>query len=147
MAQKAVDIYLSKNPWTSKGPETPLFLGEKGGRLQASILQKALRALRTAYGMPEHVTPHSFRHSFASHLLDGGASLRDVQELLGHTSVRATQVYTQTTQKRLQELYQSAHPDMIKDVAKDAVRDAGKNAVTDVIRGGQSIGGVSGQEG
>jgi len=112
IAEKAVDRYLSKNPWASWGPETPLFLGEKGKRLQAGILQKSLRALRVTYGLPDHVTPHSFRHSFASHLLDGGASLRDVQELLGHTSVRATQVYTQTTQKRLKELYLSAHPDM-----------------------------------
>ena len=116
LAEKAVEMYWQKHPWGAKnGPETPLFLGEKGGRLQASILQKALRAMRLAFGLPDHVTPHSFRHSFASHLLDGGVSLRDVQELLGHTSVRATQRYTQTTQRRLQELYQSAHPGMLKE--------------------------------
>ena len=86
--------------------------------MQASILQKSLRAMRLAFGLPDHVTPHSFRHSFASHLLDGGASLRDVQELLGHSSVRATQKYTQTTQKRLQELYQSAHPSMTNSIQK-----------------------------
>lgn len=115
-AISAVTIYWEKNPWGAMhGPETPLFLGEKGGRLQASILQKALRAMRLAFGMPDHVTPHSFRHSFASHLLDGGVSLRDVQELLGHSSVRATQRYTQTTQRRLQELYQSAHPSINKN--------------------------------
>jgi|LauGreDrversion4_2_1035121.scaffolds.fasta_scaffold111498_3 integrase/recombinase XerC len=119
IALNAVNTYWQKNPWGAKnGAETPLFLGEKGGRLQASILQKSLRAMRLAFGLPDHVTPHSFRHSFASHLLDGGASLRDVQELLGHSSVRATQKYTQTTQKRLQELYQSAHPSMTNSIQK-----------------------------
>ncbi len=112
IARKAVDIYLSKVPHLNTGPETPLFLGEKGKRLQAAILQKHLRHLRPTYGLPEHVTPHSFRHSFASHLLDSGVSLRDVQELLGHTSVRATQIYTQNTQGHLQELYRAAHPGM-----------------------------------
>jgi site-specific recombinase XerC len=127
-----------------------LFLGEKGGRLQASILQKALRALRMAYGMPEHVAPHGFRHSFASHLLDGGASLRDVQELLGRTCVRATQVYTQATQKPLQGLHQSSHPHMIKGGAKDAIRDAVRDVVTDVTRGAtrdeQSMESILGQK-
>ncbi len=114
IAQQAVESYLRKSPWTDRHPQTPVFLGEKGKRLQAGIVQKALRVLRITYHLPEHTTPHSFRHSFASHVLDGGACLRDVQELLGHKSVRATQVYTQTTQTRLQELYQRAHPGMKK---------------------------------
>jgi integrase/recombinase XerC len=114
IAQNAVDAYLGKSPFLDRHPETPVFLGEKGKRLQAGIVQKSLRLLRTTYNLPDHTTPHSFRHSFASHILDGGACLRDVQELLGHKSVRATQIYTQTTQTRLQELYQRAHPGMTK---------------------------------
>jgi integrase/recombinase XerC len=113
VAKKAIDAYLSTVPHVNQGGTTPLFLGEKGKRLQPAIVQKHMRYVRLAHGLPEHATPHSFRHSFASHLLDSGTCLRDVQELLGHVSVRATQIYTQNTKGHLQELYRCAHPGML----------------------------------
>ena len=72
-------------------PGDPLFIGAKGERLCAGVAQRALRDLRRAAGLPEHATPHALRHSFATHLLGGGADLRSIQELLGHASLSTTQ--------------------------------------------------------
>jgi integrase/recombinase XerD len=87
-----------------------LFLNARGGRLtrqsSARILQ---RHARTA-GLERHVTLHSLRHSFATHLLEGGADVRVVQELLGHASVATTQVYTLVTKEHLREVYYTSHP-------------------------------------
>jgi integrase/recombinase XerD len=108
----AVSDYLTRSrPTLSKVlTQKALFLNQRGGRLtrQSAWSIVANRAARA--GLAEVVTPHSMRHSFATHLLDGGADIRVVQELLGHASVTTTQIYTLITIDRLRESYASAHP-------------------------------------
>jgi len=91
-------------------PDGPLFVGARGGRLNASVVQKQLRRLRGVLGLPESATPHALRHSFATHLLAGGGDLRTIQELLGHASLSTTQRYTEVDAERLLESYDAAHP-------------------------------------
>lgn len=88
----------------------PIFLGEKGRVLQSSVFRKQLVTLRRSLGLPEHLTPHSFRHSFATHLLENGADLRSIQELLGHKSLSTTQRYTKVNIKHLSDVYKASHP-------------------------------------
>ncbi len=108
----AVNDYLTRSrPTLCKvSTQKALFLNQRGGRLtrQSAWSIVANRAARA--GLSEVVTPHSMRHSFATHLLDGGADIRVVQELLGHASVTTTQIYTLITIDRLRESYASAHP-------------------------------------
>lgn len=94
-------------------PETalrPLFVGERGHRLNAGMAQKHLRNLRVKLGLPETLTPHALRHSFATHLLQNGANLREIQELLGHASLSTTQRYTDVDMAALMAVYKKAHP-------------------------------------
>jgi integrase/recombinase XerC len=91
-------------------PHMPLFLGIKGDRLSPRVVQKQMEKIRLALGMPATATPHSLRHSFASHLLAGGADLRSIQELMGHDSLTSTQVYTKLEDQALFETYLNAHP-------------------------------------
>ena len=107
----AVEQYLHLCPYTRNGDADPLFLGEKGKRLQAAIYQRYFRQRRVQFHLPANATPHSLRHSFASHLLDNNASLRDIQELLGHSSLRSTQRYTASSHQHLHAMYQACHPD------------------------------------
>lgn len=91
-------------------PDGPLFRGAKGGRLSGDVIRLAVRRWRRALGLAKQTTPHALRHSFATHLLDHGADLRAVQELLGHASLSTTQLYTKVETTRLKEAFQRAHP-------------------------------------
>ncbi len=93
------------------GPGLPaLFLNARGGRLSRQSAWTVLRAAAERAGVRREVSPHTLRHSFATHLLDGGADVRVVQELLGHAAVTTTQVYTLVTVDRLREVYATSHP-------------------------------------
>jgi tyrosine recombinase XerC len=87
-----------------------LFLNRDGGRLTERSIQRILRKYSRVAGIKKRVHPHLLRHTFATHLLDGGADLRVVQELLGHASLVSTQIYTHVTQTRARKVYLSAHP-------------------------------------
>jgi len=91
-------------------PEGPMFVGARGGPLSPRIIQLAMERLRGALGLPDSATPHALRHSFATHLLSRGGDLRAIQELLGHSSLSTTQIYTGIDSERLLEVYRSAHP-------------------------------------
>jgi integrase/recombinase XerC len=106
---QAVARYVAACPWPI-GRETVLFLGARGGPLQPGVVRANVRAARRAMGLPERTTPHALRHSFATHLLAGGADLRSLQELLGHASLASTQVYTGVDAAYLLDVYRTAHP-------------------------------------
>jgi integrase/recombinase XerC len=105
----ALEAYLVACPYRLS-PGTPLFLGARGKVLQAAVVRRQMQTLRRLLGLPESATPHALRHSFATHLLAGGADLRVIQELLGHASLSSTQGYTQVDAERLLRLYDDAHP-------------------------------------
>jgi integrase/recombinase XerC len=88
----------------------PLFLGARGGPLSADLVRRAVRAARVRLGLPDTLTPHALRHSFATHLLARGADLRSLQELLGHASLSSTQIYTKVDAAHLLDVYRHAHP-------------------------------------
>ena len=88
----------------------PLFVGDRGGRWARQQAWSAIKRAAAAAGLPDRVSPHTLRHSFATHLLEGGADLRIVQELLGHASISTTQLYTHLTGERIREVYARAHP-------------------------------------
>jgi len=112
-ALRAIEDYLvrARPVLAASGRGTPrLFLNARGGPLSRQSAWTILRTAAERAGLASTVSPHTLRHSFATHLLDGGADVRVVQELLGHASVTTTQVYTLVTVDRLREVYATAHP-------------------------------------
>jgi integrase/recombinase XerD len=96
--------------WARRGDAEALFIGARGGRLGRQHVWAILQHYGERVGVADHLSPHVLRHSCATHLLDHGADLRIVQELLGHASISTTQVYTQVSQERLVQVYREAHP-------------------------------------
>lgn len=112
-AQAALDAYLVRTrPLLAvNGKGTPaLFLNQRGGRLSRQSAWQIIHDASVAAKLPGEISPHTLRHSFATHLLEGGADVRVVQELLGHSSVATTQIYTLVTVDALREVYATAHP-------------------------------------
>lgn len=109
IVEKMLAAYIEVAPATFE-KDTPLFLGSRGGRLHQGVAQRQLRHLRRKLNLPESLTPHALRHSFATHILVNGADLRVIQELLGHASVSTTQRYTDYDNAQLLEIYKKSHP-------------------------------------
>jgi integrase/recombinase XerC len=107
--RNAADDYVAQRP-LGDGANGALFISRRGNPMSAREAQALMQNLRGRLGLSDSATPHALRHSFASHLLDGGADLRSVQELLGHASLSTTQTYTKIETRKLMQVYRKAHP-------------------------------------
>jgi integrase/recombinase XerC len=107
--KQKINSYLAICPYHIS-EDSPIFLGVRGKKLQPAIFNKVIQNLRNIIGLPEHTTPHAFRHSFATHLLIESGDIRSIQELLGHASLSSTQIYTKIDQSKLAKHYKSSHP-------------------------------------
>jgi integrase/recombinase XerD len=104
------EVRPSWNPAPAAGPEAPLFLTPRGRPLTRQVAWRTIQRAARAAGLAGRVGPHTLRHTFATHLLQGGADLRVVQELLGHANIGTTEIYTHVTGERLRDVYARAHP-------------------------------------
>ena len=109
ITNQAIEKYKDQCPFPNSSSKY-VFLGVRGKRMSARSFQKALERARNSIGLPSSSTPHSLRHSYATHLLNSGTDLRSIQKLLGHSALSSTQIYTQVEQKRLLQVYKSTHP-------------------------------------
>jgi len=112
-AREAIDRYLvrARPVFSARGLATPaLFLGARGHRVSRQNAWLIIRSAAERAKLDHEISPHTFRHSFATHLLEGGADVRVVQELLGHSSVATTQIYTLVTADSLRDMYSTSHP-------------------------------------
>lgn len=105
----AIEKYIDLCPHVME-TEQPIFRGKRGGALSPNLVRRVVQQAREKLGISDKTTPHALRHSFATHLLAGGADLRSLQELLGHASLSSTQVYTAVDAAHLLDVYQNAHP-------------------------------------
>ncbi len=112
-AKRALADWLSKrelHPGEEQGPAAPVFVNRFGKRITTRSVGRMLEKYLKLAGLDQRTSPHTLRHSFATHLLDSGADIRSVQELLGHKSLATTQIYTHVTTSRLKSIYEQAHP-------------------------------------
>ena len=109
IVRETLEKYLAVCPYAANAND-PVFVGVRGEKLNPAVAQRHLRTLRRQLNLPDSVTPHALRHSFATHLLASGADLRSLQELLGHSSLSTTQLYTQVDAQQLSKAYKAAHP-------------------------------------
>ncbi|MFC1644205.1 site-specific tyrosine recombinase XerD [Candidatus Omnitrophota bacterium] len=112
VAQKAIARYIEnvRGKMSKKTQDEHLFLSRLGKKLSRQSLWKMIRKYAREAGIKKHITPHTLRHSFATHLLEGGAELRGVQEMLGHADISTTQIYTHVDKERLRKVHKQFHP-------------------------------------
>ena len=109
-AQRALRRWLSTRTGTAKHDEAALFVNKRGGRLNVRSIQRLVKHAGLLAGLPAGITPHALRHSFATHMLSGGADLRTIQELLGHSSMSTVQKYTHLDIEKIKQVHSKTHP-------------------------------------